>query len=117
MARTSKEVFDSHREAIETLDLEQLAADYAEDAYMVTLDGSFLGREAILTDFFGVWLGQFPDTKISFDKVSIEGEVCLLQWSAEASGMSIPIGIGVFLIQDGFITRQAEWFQMVLKEG
>lgn len=116
MTRTTQEVFDSHREAIETANLEQLAADYAEDAVMVTLDGALKGREAIMQDFFGAWLGQFPDTKIHFDKVMVEGEICLLQWSAEASQMTVPVGLGVFFIEDGFIRRQVEWFQMALNE-
>jgi uncharacterized protein (TIGR02246 family) len=90
MTRTTQEVFDSHREAIETLNLEQLAADYAEDAVMVTLDGSFIGRDAILKGFFQTMLGQFPDVKINFEKTSVEGDVCLLQWSAEASAPALP---------------------------
>ena len=117
MTRDTQEVFDSHVEAIETMNLDQLAADYAEDAFMVTLDGSFHGREAIITDFFMAWLGQFPDTKITFEKTAISDDVCLLLWSAEASKMTIPVGIGVFFVQNGMIVRQAEWFQMELKEG
>jgi hypothetical protein len=117
MTRTTQEVFDSHREAIETVDLEKLAADYAENAVMVTLDGSYKGRDAIMSDFFQAWLSQFPDTKINFENVAIEEDVCLLYWTAEASKMTIPAGIGVFMVQDGLIKRQAEWFQMILKEG
>jgi len=117
MTRTTQEVFNSHREAIETLDFEKLAGDYAEDAIMVTLDGSFVGREAILSGFFQTIMAQFPDAKISFDKTAIEGDVCLLQWSAEASAMTIPVGTAVFIIQGGLIRRQGEWFQMVPKEG
>ena len=117
MTRSTQEVFDSHREAIETLDLEQLAADYAEDAVLVTLDGSFKGRKAIMTGFFQPTMAQFPDTKFDFEKIAIEGDVCLLQWSAEASAMTIPVGTGVLFIEDGLIRRQAEWFEMVLKEA
>jgi hypothetical protein len=117
MTRTTQEVFDSHREAIETLDFEKMAADYAEDAIIVTLDGSFICREAILTGFFQAWLAQFPDTKITFEKVTVEGDVYLLQWSAEASAVTIPVGVGALFIQDGLIQRQAEWFQMEPKEG
>jgi uncharacterized protein (TIGR02246 family) len=117
MTRTTQEVFDSHREAIETLDLEKLAADYAEDAVLVTLDGSFKGREAILKEFFQAIMAQFPDMKINYDKIAIEADVCLLQWSAEASNVTVPVGLGVLFIQDGLIKRQAEWFQMVPKEA
>lgn len=117
MTRTAQEVFDSHREAIETLDLEKLAADYAEDAVLITQDGYFEGREAILKEFFQATMAQFPDLKINYDMIAIEADVCLLQWSAEASNVTIPVGIGVLFIQDGLIKRQAEWFQMVPKEA
>lgn len=115
MTRTTEDVFLSHKEAIETLDFEKLAGDYAEDAILVTLDGSFVGRDAILTGFFQTILAQFPDAKIKFEKTAIEDDVCLLQWSAEASAMTIPRGTAVFIIRDGLIRRQGEWFQMVPK--
>ncbi len=111
--RTTEEVFASHQEAIETLDFEKLAGDYAEDAILVTIDGSFVGREAILTGFFQASMAQFPDLKIKFEKTSFEGDVCLLQWSAEASAVTIPRGTAVFIIQDGLIRRQGEWFEVV----
>ena len=50
--RSTREVYDSHQEALETLDFEQLAGDYAENAIMVTIDGAFIGRDAIMKDFF-----------------------------------------------------------------
>ena len=115
--RTTEEVFKSHREAVENLDFEQLAGDYAEDAILVTIDGSFNGREAILTGFFQPIMAQFPDMKITFEKVAYEDDLCLLQWSAEASAVTVPRGTAVFLIQDGLIRRQGEWFEMVLKEA
>jgi ketosteroid isomerase-like protein len=117
MTRTTREVFESHREAIETLNFDKLAGDYAEDAVFVTLDGSFVGREAIMTGFFQTVLAQYPDLKINFEKIAYEGDVCLLQWSGEASAATIPVGSAVFVIQDGLIRRQGEWFQLVPKEG
>jgi ketosteroid isomerase-like protein len=115
--RTTEEVFNSHREAIETLNIEKLMADYAEDALFVTQNGSFTGREAILTGFFQAILAQFPDMKISFDEVTVEGDICMIQFSAEASAATIPVGIGTLFIRDGLIQRQAEWFQLEPKEG
>ena len=115
--RTTEEVFNSHREAVETMDLEKLMADYAEDAIMVTLDGSFVGREAIFNGFFQPVLAQFPDIKFNFEKTAFMDDVCLLQFSGEASAVSVPRGTAVFIIRDGLIQRQGEWFEMVLKEG
>lgn len=113
MTRSTREVFESHKEAIEKMDFEQLAGDYAEDAVLVTVDDSFVGREAILTGFFQAIFGQFPDAKITFEKVNVEGDLCLLQWSGTASGVTIPRGTAVFLIQDGLIQRQGEWFEII----
>lgn len=117
MTRTTQEVFDSHREAIDKLDFEQLGGDYAEDALMVTPDGTFKGREALMAGFFQAWMAQFPDTKINFEKVTVEDDVCLIEWTADSSAMKITAGVGVLFVQDGMIQRQAEWFQMAPKEG
>jgi len=92
MARTIQEVFDSHVEAIETIDFQKLAGDYAEDAVLITLDGSFHGRDEIMSDFFQASLSQFPDVKFTFEKTTIEGDTCLLKWSADASAVKIPAG-------------------------
>ena len=94
---------------------QKLAGDYAEDALLVTLDGSFKGREAILTGFFQNTMGQAPDIKIHFEKVVFEDDLCLLQWSADSSMGTIPRGTAAFIIRDGLIQRQAEWFEIVPK--
>lgn len=113
--RTIEEVFQSHREAIENLDMPKLAADYAEDAVLMTMDGAFEGREAILTGFFQTILAQFPDMKINFEGTAFHGDTCIVQWSAEASAATVPAGVGVLSIRDGLIRSQVEWFQLVLK--
>ena len=117
MTRSTQEVFDSHRDAIEASDFEKLAADYAEDAILGTLDGSFIGRDAILNGFFKPILSQYPDAKLNFEKTVVEDDVCLLQWSAEMSTVTIPRGPAVFIIRDGLIERQGEWFEILPKEG
>jgi ketosteroid isomerase-like protein len=117
MTRSTQEVFDSHQEALETGDFAKLAADYAEDAILLTLDRSYIGREAIVKDFFQMMFGQFTNPVIHFDKTAVEGDVFLLQWSAVADEGTIPHGTGVFIIRDGLIQRQGEWFEIVLKEG
>lgn len=111
--RTPEEVFQSHKEALETLDFEKLAADYAEDAVLLTMDGAFKGREAILKGFFQNMVAQLPDARINFERTAFEGDMCLLQWSLEASAVVVPRGTAVFIIRDGLIRRQGEWFQVI----
>lgn len=117
MSRTTQEVFDSHREALETINFEQLMADYADDAILVTLNGACIGKESIQKDFFEYMFSQFSNPKIKYEKWSAEGDTFLLQWSAEADEVTIPYGTAVFIIQDGLIQRQGEWFHIVPKEG
>jgi hypothetical protein len=74
MNRTTEDVFNYHKEAIAPLDFEKLAADYAQDAVLVTLEGSFKGPEAIMKDFFQATLGisriSHSTSKKSFWKAS-----------------------------------------------
>jgi ketosteroid isomerase-like protein len=115
MSRTPQEVFDSHQEALEKGDFQQLAADCAEDAVMLTMDGAFVGREAIVEGFFKAMLGQYPDAKIAFEKTAVEGDLLMLEWSADASAASIPRGVAAYTIRDGLIQRHAEWYEIVAK--
>lgn len=115
MSRSAMEVFESHKEAIETLNFEKLAADYAEDAILLTLDGAHHGREGIMTGFFQAVFSQFTNARIFFNKVVTEDDLVLLEWSAEADNASVPHGSAVFLIRDGLIQRQGEWFHVVPK--
>lgn len=117
MTRTTQEVFDSHREALETLNFEQLMADYADDAILLTLNGSFIGKESIGVDFFQNILTQFSNLKIAFEKTAVEGDTFMLQYSAEADEATVPLGTASFIIQDGKIQRQVEWFEIVPREG
>ena len=117
MTRTPEEVYEAHKAAILNRDFDALAADYAEDALLITIDGSFKGKAEIMTGFFQAVFSQFPDVEVAFEKTSFEGDVCLLQWSAESASVTIPRGTAAFIIQDGLIQRQAEWFQIIPKEG
>lgn len=117
MTRTTQQVFDSHREAIETGDMEKLMGDYADDAVLLTLDGAFVGKEAIQKGFFEYQFSQHPNLRINFEKTAVEGDLFLLQWSAESDVATIPHGVAAFIMRDGKIQRQGEWFRLVPKEG
>jgi ketosteroid isomerase-like protein len=116
MTRTTQQVFDSHRDAIETGDFERLIADYADDANLLTLDGAFVGKEGVASFFAGAF-ESFPGLRISFEKTAVEGDTFLLQWSAECDVGTFPHGVAAFIIREGKIQRQAEWFIFVPKEG
>ena len=116
MARTIQQVFDAHQKAFEAGDLERLMADYADDAILLTMDGAAVGKEGI-QGFFENAFKSFPGLKVSFDKTAVEDDTFLLQWSGDSEVATIPQGVATFIIRDGLIQRQTEWFMVVPKES
>jgi hypothetical protein len=114
MARTTQQVFDSHQAAFEPINLEKLMADYAHDAVLLTLDGAFVGKEAI-RGFFEYMFNSHPHVRISFERTAVEGDTFLLQWSGESDVATFPRGTAAFIITDGKIQRQVEWMEIVPK--
>ncbi len=91
-------------------------ADYADDAILLTLDGAFVGKEAV-QGFFMNALQTFPNFKVSFDMTAVEGDLFLLQWSGDSDVATFPQGVATFIIRDGLIQRQTEWMVVVPKEA
>jgi hypothetical protein len=116
MTRTTQQVFDDHRKAIEAADLGLILADYADNAILLTTDGPAVGKEAI-RGFFENAFKSFPNLKITFDRTAVEDDLFLLQWFGDSDVATIPHGVAAFIIRDGLIQRQAEWFTVVPKEG
>ena len=107
--RSTEEVFAHHRKAIETGDFPGLIADYSEDAVIITADGVATGKDEI-TGFFGQAFGQYPNLQVSFDQLVVAGDSALLLWSGDSDTATITQGVATFLIQDGYIQRQTEWW-------
>lgn len=114
VARTTQEVFDHHEAAFQSGDMAELMADYADDAVMLLLDNVAVGKEAI-QELFGSLIGSFPGLNLSFDKTAVEGDLFLLEYSADSDVATIPNGVATFIIQDGMIQRQTEWMTVVPK--
>lgn len=45
----------------------------------------------------------------------MEGDMLLLEWSAESDVAEMPHGVDTFIIQDDRIQRQTMWFTVVPK--
>jgi hypothetical protein len=116
MVRSTQEVFDHHRSAFEPFNLEKLMEDYADNAILLTLDGEFVGKEAI-RGFFEYASQTFPNFTVSFDKTAVVDDTFLLQWTGESDNGTFPRGLATFNIQDGMIQRQTEWFEFVPNEA
>lgn len=115
MTRTSEEIYENHKDSILKGDLPRLFADYADDAILLTMDGTYVGKDAIQSWFQGIFESH-PNTKFNFEKVVVEGDTVLLQWSGESDLATFPHGVATFIIREGMIKRQTEWFIIIPKE-
>jgi ketosteroid isomerase-like protein len=114
MTRTVQEIFDHHQAAFESVDLDELMADYADDAVMVLIDQEFVGKAAIRGFFEGIFEG-FPGLKVAFEKTNLHDDLFILQYSGEADNARLEHGVATFIIKDDRIQRQTEWFSLIPK--
>ena len=116
MERTTQQVFDSHESAFQSGNMDKLMADYADDAVMLLLDNVAVGKDAIRALYMTL-IGGFPGLKITFGNRAVEGDLFLVEYSGDSDVATIPHGATTFIIQDGMIQRQTEWFMVVPKGG
>ncbi len=83
MARTPQEVFAHHVEALGAGDLDEIVADYAEDAVFIWPAGVLRGLGGIRTAFTQL-LSDVPDADWTLKTQIYEGDVLLLEWAADA---------------------------------
>ena len=116
MARSVQQVFEHHMVALGNGDMDELMADYADDAILLTLEGSFVGKGAIQAFFEGMLPGfaNFVDTGSA---VAVEGDMLVTAWSGESDAMSVQHGVDSFIIKDGRIQRQTFAGLIVAKGG
>jgi ketosteroid isomerase-like protein len=114
MARSTEQVFEDHKNAILNSDFPKLMADYADSAVLMTMDGTFVGKDAIQGFFQNLFASQ-PNARVDFRRTVAEGDTLLLEWSAESDVATMPQGVDTFVIQDDKIRRQTMWFTVVPK--
>jgi uncharacterized protein (TIGR02246 family) len=105
MTRTPEEVFQHHAEALGAGDLEQIVADYTDDAVFITPAGVRRGKDGIRAAFTQL-LADVPDAAWDLKTQIYEGDVLLLEWAADAAGTFVEDGIDTFVFRDGLIRVQ-----------
>ena len=73
--RSPQEVLDNHAQALGAEDLEEIVADYGDDAIFITPAGVLRGKDGIL----------------------------FLEWSAEGGGNRIEDAVDTFVFRDGLL--------------
>jgi ketosteroid isomerase-like protein len=105
MARTPEEIFQHHAEALGAGDLDEIVADYADDAVFITPAGVLRGTDGIRAAFTQL-LADVPDAAWQLKTQIYEGDVLFLEWAADAAKTRVEDGIDTFIFRDGLIRLQ-----------
>jgi hypothetical protein len=105
MTRTPEEVFQHHAEALGAGNLDEIVADYADDAVFITPDGVRRGKEGIW-EAFAQLLADVPDAAWQLKTQIYVNDVLFLEWAADAAATFVDDGIDTFVFSDGLIRVQ-----------
>jgi ketosteroid isomerase-like protein len=103
--RSPQEVFGHHAQALGAEDLDEIVADYSDDAVFISPVGVQRGRDGIRQAFTKL-LGEVPQAAWDIKTTIYEGDILFLEWGAEGGGNRIEDGIDTFVFRDGLIRVQ-----------
>ena len=104
MTRTPEEVFAHHGQALGAEDLEEIVADYAEDAILMVNKQVFRGKDGA-RQVFTQLLSDLPSAAWQLDTVFAD-DVLYLEWSAVGGGRKAEHAVDTFIFQDGMCRVQ-----------
>jgi ketosteroid isomerase-like protein len=105
MSRTPQEVFQHHAEALGAGDLDEIVADYADEAVFITPAGVKRGKDGI-REAFTQLLADVPEAAWELKTLIYEDDVLFLEWTATSTATKVEDGIDTFVFRDGLIRLQ-----------
>jgi ketosteroid isomerase-like protein len=105
MSRTPQEIFQHHATALIAGDIDEIVADYAEDAVFITPAGVLRGTDGVREAFTGL-LKDLPDAKWEVPTQIFEGDVLFIEWSAVSERTKAMDGIDTFVFRGDQIVVQ-----------
>ena len=102
--RTPEEVFAHHGQSLGAENLEDIIADYAQDAVLVVQKKVYRGKDGARAVFTQL-LGDVPQAKWELE-TAFADDVLYLEWKATGGGRKVEDGIDTFIFQDGMIRVQ-----------
>lgn len=114
MTRTPQEVFAHHVQALGAEDLDEIVADYTEDALFITPSGVNHGRDGV-REGFAKMIADLPGASWELPTQLFERDILLLEWSADSRTNRVDDGIDTFVFSDGLIRVQTVRYTPVSK--
>jgi hypothetical protein len=105
MTRTPEEIFQHHVQALGAGDLDEIVADYADEAVLIKPAGVRRGKDGI-REAFTQLLADVPNAAWELKTVIYENDVLFLEWTATAATTKVEDGIDTFVFGDGLIRLQ-----------
>ena len=105
MTRTPQEVFQHHAEALGAGNLDEIVADYADDAVFITPAGVQRGKDGVRAAFTQL-LADVPSAAWNLKTQIYEYDVLFLEWAADAAATFVDDGIDTFVFRNGLIQVQ-----------
>ncbi len=105
MTRTPEEVLAHHAQSLGAGDLDEIVADYADDAIFITPAGTRRGKDGIRAAFTQM-LADVPDAAWDLKTQIYEDDVLFLEWAADAAATRVEDGLDTFIFRDGLIRVQ-----------
>jgi ketosteroid isomerase-like protein len=105
MARTPQEIFQHHGGALVAGDLDEIVADYTDDAVFITPRGTLRGKDGVRQGFTQL-LADLPDAKWDVPTQVFEGDVLFIEWNAVSASTRAMDGIDTFVFTDDGIRAQ-----------
>ena len=105
MTRTPREVFQHHAQALGAGDLDEIVADYTDDAVFITPAGVQRGKDGIRAAFTQL-LADVQNAAWDLKTQIYEHDVLFLEWAADAAATFVEDGIDTFVFRDGLIQVQ-----------
>jgi ketosteroid isomerase-like protein len=105
MPRTPEEVFGHHAEALTKADIDQIVADYSDDAVFVTPSGVRTGKAGVRAGFEEL-LALVPNATWDVPTAVFAGDLLLIEWSARSAANDVTDGVDTFVFKDGMIRAQ-----------
>lgn len=104
MARTAEEVFAHHGQALGAENLEEIVADYTDDAILIVQGTVYRGKDGARQVFVQL-LSDVPQATWDLNTVFAD-DVLYLEWKATGGGRTVQDGIDTFIFADGMIRVQ-----------
>ena len=114
MTRTPEEVFAHHAQALGAGDLDEIVADYADDAVVITPAGTMLGKDGVRAAFTQL-LSDVPNASWDLKTQIYEGDVLFLEWVADSASTRVDDGVDTFVFRNGLIRAQTVRYSLQAK--